>query len=201
MGQDHIRCGVIKDKFCRAVSVPTSRVLVRMGFTPNQITLSRLFVLAPIILFFMLQGGYYNFLIGMLIYEFSVILDFIDGDMAKIKGFSRFGGILDGRVDSTMRYLVVIGISLGLHNEMAIILGFFIILGLAVTKELKMYLGEHYPKYGAEPEIIRKTLGELPLFLIGAILNQLFLILVLMCFRANLRWIIIMLSIARDKEK
>ena len=73
-------------------------------------------------------------------HEFSVILDYTGGSVARIrKSSSKFGEWFDLFIDKPGYYLLIAGISLGLFlhydNYMILLLGFLIL----VAREFKMY--------------------------------------------------------------
>ena len=76
--------------------IPISKVLIKLGLTPNMITFIGL-VITIFGSYFIYQG---EFLIGGIIVAFGTILDSIDGAMARLtKNESVFGDLLDSVID------------------------------------------------------------------------------------------------------
>jgi phosphatidylglycerophosphate synthase len=82
-------------------------------FTPNQITvMSFIFGLLSACCF--LNGTRYYLIAGALLFEFSFILDCIDGRIARLKGLkSIFGAYLDIMSDITKYFFIILALSYG----------------------------------------------------------------------------------------
>ena len=88
---------------------PVAEVFVRLGITPNQISLMALLAgIACAVLFFMHQ-----FLIGALLLLLSAIFDLVDGSVARKTGaHTNFGAVFDWIVDKYVDGLALLGIGL-----------------------------------------------------------------------------------------
>jgi archaetidylinositol phosphate synthase len=88
---------------------PVARVCIRLGLTPNQISLlSVIFGLACAISFFGSQ-----FLLGAVLLFISAILDLVDGSVArKMHSQSNFGAVVDWIADKYVDCFALLGIGL-----------------------------------------------------------------------------------------
>jgi len=89
---------------------PVADVFVRLGITPNQISLMALLAgIACAVLFFMHQ-----FLTGALLLLLSAVFDLVDGSVARKTGaHTNFGAVFDWIVDKYVDGLALLGIGLG----------------------------------------------------------------------------------------
>ena len=88
---------------------PVADVFVRLGITPNQISLMALLAgIACAVLFFMHQ-----FLFGALLLLLSAIFDLVDGSVARKTGaHTNFGAVFDWIVDKYVDGIALLGIGL-----------------------------------------------------------------------------------------
>jgi len=100
----------------RRFSKPVSRVLAYTHITPTMVTaLNGLVAFAPV--YFMYQGGYWNWLIGAAIYQAASILDGVDGELARLKmQHSKFGQWLDTVIDFTSGVAILLALALGVQR-------------------------------------------------------------------------------------
>jgi phosphatidylglycerophosphate synthase len=100
--------GPIVDRFVnRTLSARLSRWLVASRVTPNQITLASLLtgLLAAWVLHF---DGVPTSLVGLALFQLSMVLDHVDGEMARLKfQFSRLGKWLDNVGDHAVGLAVI----------------------------------------------------------------------------------------------
>jgi archaetidylinositol phosphate synthase len=89
---------------------PVADVFVRLGITPNQISLMALLAgIACAALFFLHQ-----FLTGALLLLLSAVFDLVDGSVARKTGaHTNFGAVFDWIVDKYVDGLALLGIGLG----------------------------------------------------------------------------------------
>lgn len=73
----------IFSRFNRRISIPISRVLIRLPISPNMVTLMVLLVSAAAGVF-LAQGGYFPMLFGALLSAWASILDGSDGEVARL---------------------------------------------------------------------------------------------------------------------
>lgn len=113
----------------RHFSVPLTSVLVRTNISPNMITTFSL-ILAFVSTFFYYKADYASLVIGAIILNVSLILDHVDGEVARYKKISSsFGAWWDGVCDKVSEYVVFLSLTLGLYfktiNPGILILGLF----------------------------------------------------------------------------
>ncbi len=124
--------GPIVDRFVnRAVSRRFTRWLVRWRVTPNQVTGASL-VIGLIAAWFLKGEGAIGSLAGLLLYQMSVILDHVDGELARLKfQFSRLGKWLDNIGDHVVELAVIGGLCWRVASEKTA--AYFAVLGLAAA--------------------------------------------------------------------
>ncbi|MDD5133552.1 MAG: CDP-alcohol phosphatidyltransferase family protein [Candidatus Nanoarchaeia archaeon] len=87
-----------------------------LPFTPNQVSFMW-GILGLISVLVMSFGGYWNLLTGILIFHLSILLDYVDGDMARALKKKTIGGTyLDAFFSWTLRALLMLGLGTGLFN-------------------------------------------------------------------------------------
>lgn len=127
-------------------SLPFSYIFINfLPFTANQITFMW-GILALVGIFFIALGGYWNFLIGIIIFQFSLLIDHIDGSVARARKNSTIGGLyLDFFWHYIHRALLMLALGIGLFvmtkNTLYFYLGIwcsFLFLFDNITK-LKVY--------------------------------------------------------------
>lgn len=99
--------GWVSQHLNRPISTRISRVLAYTPITPNQFTLvTGLLAFLPV--HFVLQGGYWNWLIGAAIYHLASVLDGVDGEIARLKMLSsKFGQWMDTLFDFASMFAVL----------------------------------------------------------------------------------------------
>ncbi len=103
--------------FDRNISLFFSKRLVRTKITPNQITLfgMSIGITGAILLSF---PSYWLQLIGAFLFLFCVIIDGMDGEVARLKlKESRFGHYLDIITDNIVHVCIFVGIGYGLYRK------------------------------------------------------------------------------------
>lgn len=94
------------------------KLLYRTPVTPNQVSLMAIFMGFISALFFS-WGTLTGFLIGGILYFFVLILDCVDGMIARLKkNGSPIGRIVDGFADYSVGIMVYVGIGIGLDKGM-----------------------------------------------------------------------------------
>ncbi len=114
--QTYTSDSLISRYFDRHISRAISTRLVSTSITPNQITLIGVTIgMAGAYLFS--QPGYFYQLIGAFLFLFCVIVDGVDGEVARLKlQESIFGHYLDVITDNLVHIAVFAGIAYGLHR-------------------------------------------------------------------------------------
>lgn len=168
----------LAEPIVRWIQEPAARPLVyafkETPVTPNQVTgLSAL--LAIVAAYFFSYGDTRSMIQGGIIFEISLILDSVDGELARAKGLaSEWGRIVDGIGDYVSSIAVLIGLMIGLPDSTgALLLLAFLIFLRGVTfdyfKENMMNRIKHgydgsqrdiqktYEKISASPSFILKV--------------------------------------------
>lgn len=103
--------------FDRRISRSISKRLVRTRVTPNQITLGGMTIglLGALLLS---RPGYWPQLIGSLLFLLCVVVDGVDGEIARLKlQESPFGHYLDVVTDNIVHIAIFVGIAFGLYHD------------------------------------------------------------------------------------
>jgi phosphatidylglycerophosphate synthase len=103
--------------FLRKFSKILTWLAVRIGATPNQVTLlsSAIGLYAA---YSFSQGGFAATLIGAILLQLSIIVDCVDGELARYtRKFSSLGAWLDAVTDRVKEYLVFFGLAYGAARE------------------------------------------------------------------------------------
>ncbi|MDY0040800.1 MAG: CDP-alcohol phosphatidyltransferase family protein, partial [Desulforhabdus sp.] len=109
--------GFMARHFDRRISQFFSSRLVRTKVTPNQITLMGVSI-GLIGALLLSLPGYWPHLLGSLLFVFCVVVDGVDGEVARLKLMeSRFGHYLDITTDNVVHIAVFIGIAFGLYHD------------------------------------------------------------------------------------
>lgn len=96
----------------------TSSFVAKLGFSPNQITILRLFFFVPPSMFFFSLGNYFSSLIGLVFYHLFVFFDFVDGQVAHLRSMqTSLGYWLDPLIDNVGKDCIIFGLILGLNNS------------------------------------------------------------------------------------
>lgn len=108
--------GWVSRNINRRFSKPISRVLAYTPITPNMVTwVNGMLAFSPI--YFMVQGGYRNWLIGATLYQLASILDGVDGELSRLKmKHSKFGQWLDTLFDFTSSVAVLLALVIGVQR-------------------------------------------------------------------------------------
>jgi len=100
--------GWVSKNLNRPISTSFSRVLAHTSITPNQFTVFT-GVIALVTGYFMVMGGYWNWLIAAFLFQLTSVMDGVDGELARLKfKSSDFGQWLDTVVDN-LSYIVGLG--------------------------------------------------------------------------------------------
>jgi len=103
--------------FDRRISRPISSKLARTAVTPNQVTLGGVSIgLAGAWL--LSQAGYWQHLAGALLFLICIVVDGVDGEVARLKLMeSTFGHYLDVTTDNLVHFAVFVGLAFGLYRQ------------------------------------------------------------------------------------
>lgn len=153
--------GFMARHFDRRISQFFSKRLVRTTIKPNQVTLIGVSIGLTAALLLSLPD-YWAHLLGALLFVFCVIVDGVDGEVARLKLMeSRFGHYLDITTDNLVHVAIFVGIAFGLYNgtgnrlyiwALWLLLGGFVICGLAVYQCIKRVDPEAFKQ---SPRLVR----------------------------------------------
>jgi CDP-L-myo-inositol myo-inositolphosphotransferase len=179
--------GVISKIFNRPISVRISKYLVRTKMKPLQLSFASFFLALASSLFFCAKG-YICTAVGGLLAQFSSILDGCDGEVARLRfEESAHGGWVDAVLDRYADAAIIFGLIYGhwsMHQNIWVwVVGFFALLGSFMNS----YTADKYEASYRKKAKGLKVRRDLRLFLImiGALLNQTFYLLMLLCVLTN----------------
>ena len=97
------------------IAIRISKTISQTFITPNQVTIFN-FCLAIICAILIATGQYQTAVMGGILYQFTLILDSVDGEVSRIRvEGTKFGAWLDGMSDVLTESVVLIGLSLGMY--------------------------------------------------------------------------------------
>ena len=175
----------------RPISLRISKVLLKTGITPNQISvLSFIIGLAGASLFFF--GEYFYLILGGIIVHIHSIVDGCDGEIARLKlRRTKYGGYLDSFLDRYVDAVIILGLTYGYWSisgdSMIWIMGFAALIGSFINT----YTGEKYDsifKIRNGTGRIKFRVGRdmrLLIIVVGALTNQIPILLIIVAVLAN----------------
>jgi phosphatidylglycerophosphate synthase/uncharacterized protein (DUF433 family) len=104
--------------FLRRVSKLLTWAAVKIGATPNQVTIAS-FAIGLYAAFLFAQGNTWSLIGGAILLQVSIIVDCVDGEIARYtRKFSELGAWLDAITDRVKEYAVFLGLAYGafVHN-------------------------------------------------------------------------------------
>ena len=176
----------------RPLSMRLTEYLVQTGITPNRISVVS-FVLSVTAAAFFFLSGYIPLVVGALIAQASSVIDGCDGEVARLKHCeSDFGGWFDAVLDRYADAFMLFGLTGHAYYEnrdfLTLFVGFMAIIGAFMNSYtadkydgfMKKKLGEgrHYLRMGRDVRVF--------LIFIGALINQPFLILLVIALLMNI---------------
>jgi len=103
--------------FLRKFSKILTWVAVKIGATPNQVTLLS-FAIGLYSAYLFSRGTFLPILLGAILLQLSIIVDCVDGELARYtRKFSKLGAWLDAVTDRVKEYLVFLGLAYGASLE------------------------------------------------------------------------------------
>ncbi len=103
--------------FLRKFSKFLTWVAVKVGATPNQVTLIS-FAIGLYSAYSFSLGGFWNLFLGAVLLQLSIIVDCVDGELARYtRRFSQLGAWLDAVTDRVKEYMVFLGLAIGADKE------------------------------------------------------------------------------------
>jgi phosphatidylglycerophosphate synthase len=92
-------------------------VAIKIGATPNQVTIAS-FAIGLYAAFLFAQGDFWSILIGAVLLQVSIIVDCVDGELARYtRKFSELGAWLDAITDRVKEYAVFLGLAYGAYVQ------------------------------------------------------------------------------------
>ena len=183
--------GPISKILNRPISLRISKILLKTGITPNQISvLSFVVGLAGASFFFV--GEYFYLILGGILIHIHSIVDGCDGEVARLKlRPTKYGGWLDSVLDRYVDAAIILGLIYGywsINGDITIwIIGFFAIIG----SFLNSYTGDKYDSIFRNEDMRKRSkfrIGRdvrLLLITIGALTHQIPIILIIIAVLAN----------------
>jgi len=175
----------------RPISLRISKVLLKTGITPNQISvLSFMIGLAGASLFFF--GEYFYLVLGGILVHIHSIVDGCDGEVARLKlRQTKYGGWLDSVLDRYVDAAIILGLTYGywsINGDSLIwIIGFFALIGSFLNSytadkydlnlKKSMSVGRRQIRMGRDVRLLLIT--------IGALTNQIPIMLIILAVIAN----------------
>jgi CDP-L-myo-inositol myo-inositolphosphotransferase len=175
----------------RPISLRISKLLLKTGITPNQISvLSFVIGLAGASFFF--TGEYLYLILGAMLVHIHSIVDGCDGEVARLKlRQTKYGGWLDSVLDRYADAAIILGLTYGywsINGDMTIwIIGFFALIGTF----LNSYTSDKYDSIFKNGDMTKRSkfrMGRdvrLLLIVIGALTNQILIMLIILAVIAN----------------
>jgi len=183
--------GPVSQILNRPISLRISKLLLKTGITPNQISvLSFVIGLAGASFFFV--GEYFYLILGAMLVHIHSIVDGCDGEVARLKlRQTKYGGWLDSVLDRYADAAIILGLAYGywsITGDMTIwIIGFFALIGTF----LNSYTSDKYDSIFKNGDMTKRSkfrMGRdvrLLLIVIGALTNQILIMLIILAVIAN----------------
>jgi hypothetical protein len=103
--------------FLRKFSKLLTWLAVRVNATPNQVTLIS-FAIGLYSAFCFMKGTFSQTLLGAFLLQLSIIVDCVDGELARYtRKFSKLGAWLDAVTDRVKEYMVFLGLAIGAEKS------------------------------------------------------------------------------------
>ena len=103
--------------FLRKLSKILTWLAVRVGATPNQVTLIS-FAIGLYSAYCFSQGTFWQNFLGAILLQISIIVDCVDGELARYtRKFSQLGAWLDAVTDRVKEYMVFLGLAVGAEKS------------------------------------------------------------------------------------
>lgn len=104
----------------RRMSKPITRVALRLGLSPNTITLASFAIGLAAAAFFAI-GYQWALVIGAVLLQVSIVVDCVDGEVARAtRRFSTLGAWLDASTDRVKEYVAYAGLAFGAQHVLGI---------------------------------------------------------------------------------
>ena len=175
----------------RPISLRISKLLLKTGITPNQISIIST-VIGLVGASFFFSGEYFYLILGGILIHIHSIVDGCDGEVARLKlRQTKYGGWLDAVLDRYVDAAIIFGLAYGYWNmtgDMTIwIIGFSALIGTF----LNSYTSDKYDSIFKNGDMAKKSkfrMGRdvrLLLIVIGALTNQIPIMLIILAVITN----------------
>ena len=141
--------------FLRRVSKLLTWAAVKIGATPNQVTIAS-FAIGLYAAFLFSQGDTWSLIGGAILLQVSIIVDCVDGEIARYtRKFSELGAWLDAITDRVKEYAVFLGLAYGafVHNGQNLWVLAVVLMALQTFRHLSDYNFSQVVKARAAEEI------------------------------------------------
>jgi hypothetical protein len=141
--------------FLRRVSKLLTWAAVKIGATPNQVTITS-FAIGLYAAFLFAQGDTWSLIGGAILLQVSIIVDCVDGEIARYtRKFSELGAWLDAITDRVKEYAVFLGLAYGafVHNGQNLWVLAAILMAIQTFRHLSDYNFSQVVKARAAEEI------------------------------------------------
>ncbi|MBU0581100.1 MAG: CDP-alcohol phosphatidyltransferase family protein [Candidatus Margulisbacteria bacterium] len=214
---DHPDEGLVGTLLIRKISIRITKHVARTNLTPNQITFIS-FLIGMAAAYLISTAVWKNMVVGGILVILSYVFDNVDGEIARLKGLgSKKGAFIDEILDRIKEGILFFTIALALYkqtnNYLAWVFGFIALFSVLMTNIIiqasgkldktalrsmheEFFLIKAFKRLRIKQSFF--TLGiDIQLFIIalGAILNQLVLMLWFFMIVQNLYWITILVLV------
>jgi phosphatidylglycerophosphate synthase len=141
--------------FLRRVSKLLTWAAVKIGATPNQVTIAS-FAIGLYASFLFAQGDTWSLIGGAILLQVSIIVDCVDGEIARYtRKFSELGAWLDAITDRVKEYAVFLGLAYGalVHNGQNLWVLAAVLMAIQTFRHLSDYNFSQVVKARAAEEI------------------------------------------------
>jgi phosphatidylglycerophosphate synthase len=141
--------------FLRRVSKLLTWAAVKIGATPNQVTIAS-FAIGLYAAFLFAQGDTWSLIGGAILLQVSIIVDCVDGEIARYtRKFSELGAWLDAITDRVKEYAVFLGLAYGafVHNGQNLWVLAAVLMAIQTFRHLSDYNFSQVVKARAAEEI------------------------------------------------
>jgi len=141
--------------FLRRVSKLLTWAAVKIGATPNQVTIAS-FAIGLYAAYLFAQGDTWSLIGGAILLQVSIIVDCVDGEIARYtRKFSELGAWLDAITDRVKEYAVFLGLAYGayVHNGQNLWVLAAILMAIQTFRHLSDYNFSQVVKARAAEEI------------------------------------------------
>ncbi len=157
---------------CRPPAACVVALLERTPVTPNQVTLAAVLVALASAAMIILAPGYWGLLAAVLVFEFSYVLDCVDGMLARWRGIqSTAGHLLDFLMDEIKAFVMLAAVAVRLFldagkNPLFLLLGIGGLVALASGIALTTFVRRPEiqkppaePAAPGKPSLVRRAIG------------------------------------------